>query len=119
MWSDVDVLKLARRLIEDPARWVQGCVATDQYGSRVSPDDSGAVCFCATGAVIRVVRPNRHDRETTWRATRLLGMLDELSGCHSQDGQPRPLAQFNDTHTHAEVLELFDRAIAQLEAAHG
>lgn len=53
--NSLAALEAAYTLIEDPARWTTGANARDRYGmSTFSPLDPSAVCWCASGALIRV-----------------------------------------------------------------
>lgn len=96
-------LREARELISLPEHWTQGHSARDETGSFCSPRSSRARCWCAMGALERCgqFRPG-----VLWSARDLLRVL--IDTC---------VSAYNDHHTHAEVLALFDRAIAAAEAA--
>lgn len=80
----------ARKLIEKPENWTQG-----EYRGH----ENGMVTYCLVGA-IHYVNENYFDC-----AYEAMQKFMDMS-----------LENFNDTHTHAEVLELLDRAItAQTE----
>ncbi len=87
----------ARKLIADPKNWTQIFAARNANGIPVHPTDGDAVCFCAVGAV----------QKTT--AEGGAGGCLRLIGRHLPKGTNLP--QFNDSHTHEEVLQLFDKAI--------
>jgi hypothetical protein len=92
--TTLDVLKAARERISDPARWCQ-----ETY--RVLDAGGSAIRWCAM-ATISDTTENNHLLGVAWGALRrAMG-----GGC---------IAEYNDTHTHAEVLALFDRAIAAEE----
>ena len=104
MTSTLETLLKARDLISDPKRWTQRSFAVHEDGGDCLPEDDGAVCFCAEGALIRA------------------------SGSKLTHGYPKELEKaleaemgdiwhFNDTHTHAEVLAAFDAAIEKARAA--
>jgi len=96
----MDVLEIlieARALIEGPARWTQGCFARNQSWYPVSVNEGDASCWCSIGALRRV---NRGLSPTVIEAESL---LDRCSG--------GDMVKFNDTSSHAEVLEVFDAAI--------
>jgi hypothetical protein len=97
--TPLETLKAARDLISDPARWTQGAFARDATGAKSRLYLEQAVCFCAVGAIRRVYVP----------PVAIGSLLKQLP----KDCQT--LGHFNDTHTHAEVLALFDAAIAELE----
>ena len=60
------------------------------------------MCWCASGAI------NKAAGTDPGSYVLVHGALDELEYVMGNCG----LATFNDGHTHADVLELFDRAIA-------
>jgi hypothetical protein len=94
----LQTLKSARALIADEANWCQGRVF------------DGHKC-CAVGALRKVTEGVRFPcsrNKLRWLAQIQLEAL--LTHGYTA------LSYFNDTHTHAEVLALFDRAIARLEA---
>ena len=96
--TTLQTLKAAREKITDPLRWTQGTWARDVQGWPVERDGDAA-CWCAWGAVTSVKA----------------GVGAELAACdelHKSAGGS--FIAFNDTHTHAEVLALFDKAIATL-----
>lgn len=98
--STVEVLRAARALIDTPEKWTQGCYAKDAKGNGLPPEDEDAVCFCASGAL-------RHvdvDVDVCWPAFDALGLA--VGG---------NIIEFNDSHSHADVLAAFDRAIAAEE----
>ena len=98
MSSIKQLLQKARALIEDPAHWTQGALARDSAGNEVFPNSPQAVCFCAEGALACAFEGTFDLKE---RAGRYLDIETE-----------KPLWTFNDSHTHEEVLNAFDKAIA-------
>lgn len=118
--NSVGILKKSRELISDPSKWTQGVAARYTGGDPCQPHDQEAVCWCALGSVVWSVYSVCDSRVVAVDlSSSLLELLDKESGIpHLEaDGSPRPLAAFNDSHTHAEVLALFDKAIAKMEAA--
>lgn len=99
----VQILKDARALIADEKNWTQGALARGPSGGVVSYKSSVAVCFCSIGAIERIAKKSTKALQVVEKFYRILP---------SGDG----LADFNDSHTHAEVLALFDRAIARAES---
>ena len=98
------LLKEAREVIRFRRRWVQGHFALDGHGNVVKPDDNAAVCWCASGAMRKVGNNN------AWYSVARAALLNAVTGPNSGS-----LGRYNDNHTHAEVLEMFDDAIAALE----
>ena len=103
--TPLETLKAARQLISDPAKWTQGEFARDATGYAVRPINDDCVCFCALGAIAHVDKTHKLRGSA---AEKYLSKLCEKSRNIS-------IGIFNDTHTHAEVLALFDAAIAELE----
>lgn len=100
----IEILKSARKLIEKPENWTQRAHARDYWGISVPSYSPFADCFCAVGAVQRVTDAQRY-----CGSSEALDALSREAGGH--------VPTFNDTHSHEEVLALFDTAIANLEAA--
>ena len=95
-----DVLIRARERISVPERWTQGAVARDINGSDVMTHSKRAVCWCSMGAI------KAEAGELQYRAA-----LNFLTGI-----QGECVHEYNDTHTHTEVLAMFDKAIEEAEA---
>ena len=112
MATTIEVLKAARELIADESRWTQDVLARDASGNEVEPDHQSAVCWCVEGAVERAVVIGG---EEAARGDRIYHAVMAL-----RDGVPGigmlTVAGFNDTSEHSDVLDLFDRTIARLEA---
>lgn len=85
--TTLETLKAARKSIENPERWTQGAFRSN--GARCA-----ASALCNTGA-------DMHSYTAAYTI-----MCDQVG---------KSLIDFNDTHTHAEVLAAFDAAIAKLE----
>jgi len=110
--SVLDVLRTARGLIENPENWTKGEIARNSDGKICAADGRGAVCWCSVGAVDRAwLRSENTDYSVQHQA---LTLLDRLSGREDTE-YCRPVAAFNDSPetTHADVLALFDHAIAE------
>lgn len=97
---NLEKLILARAVIEDPENWTRRAVARNEHGKEVLPHSPRAVCWCAMGACL-VAGYNTSGA--------LIGILS--------DEHPREtLPSFNDDErrSHADILNLFDRAIDKL-----
>lgn len=100
--STKQLLMQARELIIDPSHWTQGAAARDARGRGVFSDAPEACMFCVIGSI--------------WRAAGSRTGKDVYLAEHAlervvPDGY---VASFNDSHSHAEVIAMFDRAIASL-----
>jgi hypothetical protein len=107
MTETVEILRQARELISDPAHWTQGEYARDADGNFAAVYDPAAVCFCSLGAIAKVMNISDPDAVSLFEPAEI---LDDI--CFAKCGVKA--YGFNDSHTHAEVLSLFDAAIARL-----
>ena len=106
--TTLETLKAARKLIEIPEHWCQENYAQDGDDRRVGPNSYKAYAFCGVGALCRATKKGA--LTILWHPA--YAAL-ELGLANGED-----ITDFNDTHTHAEVLQAFDQAIAKLEATH-
>lgn len=98
-------LTAARALIAEPGRWTQGMSGRTADGEPdLSKDLTFAVCFCALGALWRVAG---------WCNAR--GAESILQDAAFATTSFTNIVSFNDdpTTTHADVLRVFDVAIAR------
>jgi len=103
--TTAEYLREMRKLIEKPENWCQGEYARDANGNRVHDGSGAATRWCALGSYWKV-RYSHPEFETT--------PLNLLAKAATQRGV-QGVADFNDSHTHEEVLALFDEAIAEAE----
>lgn len=103
----VQILKDARALIADEKNWTRGTYSRDQYGECVEPSSKEAACFCSLGALAKA--SNAVELEETLDGEAVLVSLVYEEGFVD-------VASFNDSHSHAQGLNLFDRAIARAES---
>lgn len=87
--TELDVLTAARKIIERPENWLGRCPENDE------------VPTCALGALLRARTQLRAEIDTQALANK----IEEWAGITN-------IVAFNDTHSHADVLAVFDRAIA-------
>jgi hypothetical protein len=106
--TTLEILKGARELLSDPARWTQGAAARDKNGFVIDIDEISErradVARVSINGAIELVDPDRslEDEELS----ELFGLPEEVNVLDWEDVQGR---------THAEVLARFDEAIARLE----
>jgi len=118
-----DLLRKARKRIENKQNWCKGYAAVDKDGLFITPTGSpAAVSWCAMGAIRRessvhygrmyLGRYRRYTKENVAALKARKALVDVLPEKFVV------LSRYNDhpETTHAEILELFDRAI-EAEAA--
>lgn len=89
--DEKEVFVKAYNIIKDPEKWTQGWHAKDEYGNYVSGNSPDAVCWCSTGAITHAAINNSRLGEAIVHAFKV------------------PLAYFNDTHSHEEVMALWEK----------
>lgn len=110
MMTVVELLKAGQELISVPERWTQGVAARDANGVPINPRKEDACCWCSYGALLKV----SDDAQLVYSArgflNRAIGVLDDpiWPGVY--------FVKFQESHTHAEVLAMWNRAIALAEA---
>ena len=103
-----DILTRARARIADPAKWTQGALArpsNNHTSPAVAPSSTYAACWCAEGAIKREAA--EQPTGTIFAGDFALNEMNKAC-----DTSPH-IWHFNDTHTHAEVLALFDKVLTQ------
>lgn len=96
------LLMSAKALIQDPNNWTQHVLARDGRNNLVSIASDDACKYCAEGAAMKVTA---HSEGHIWEQVRYALYIALPLSAGS-------VVAYNDTHTHEEVLALFDRAIA-------
>lgn len=113
------VLEKAKALIDTPEKWTQGHPARDAWNWKVRIDSRDATQFCMNGARWRALNA------VTYNAT--YGVDDQVRQRLRLDDATRRLLReacgeyvpdWNDApqRTHAEVMEVFDKAIKLAKA---
>lgn len=94
-----EILIQARSFIDTPEKWTKGHYALNANGKPVSEQGDEAVCFCTAGALNRA-GDNGYVKQKLARLAEDRGYMG--------------VANFNDANrtTHADVMALFDKAIA-------
>jgi hypothetical protein len=100
-----EVLTAARGCIDSPNLWTKRCYAKDPYGKGVDARHWTAVCFCIMGAIQR-----QCDLKTAEGRALYAEVLDELRS--HLPSRRSTISSFNDSSTHDDVLNLFDKALA-------
>lgn len=107
----LEALKEGRETISNPARWTQAAYARPAgKAGIVSSDSRDAVCWCSVGALFKVRWKYGHQATNAAE-----DILDRIA--IERDGGVLGMIGYNDRHTHAEVLAVWDEAIAQVSQA--
>lgn len=101
--NTVEILTKAKQLIADPLNWTQGTYTEERDGN---------TCYCALGAIGKVTGSVWFDGVTNYHASKVLRSV--VAG-ELKEGFT--FAPYNDSHTHSEVMEAFDKAIALAQAS--
>lgn len=99
----LEVLRKARLVITPYEKW-----SSNDRGHEFGWGNEGRGIACAVGACAVVAT----GRCSAYRQP----ALDALAAAMGIDSHPYEIADWNDNHSHAEVLAAFDRAIAAEEA---
>lgn len=99
----VDVLVKAKELIQDPAKWMQGDFTNDDQ-----------TCFCGLGAIAQVSSLDYHQVNSSDAGNYLRQAAISLDDYHDPE---HSFAQFNDSHSHTEVMQAFNTAIRLAQLA--
>lgn len=104
-------LKAAKEIIKEPAKWTTEATARDKNGEQVGYTNPDATCFCSFGALLKAATDAKGGN--AWISFKDYdGAVEMLKrGFNTKDS----VGAWNDSHTHAEVLEGFDNAIALAE----
>jgi hypothetical protein len=115
MKSILEVLTEARTRITEPGTWIVGYLAKDQFGMPVNSASRGADSFCALGAVFAGTGGDWN----TSSATEAIRALARVLGVSDMDAlvAAATIARWNNSHSHEEVLALFDQAIERSASA--
>ena len=104
-----DNLVAARALIADPLRWTQASYARNAHGDQAAIGSDEACQWCGLGAIYR-----QSDRFSDGGRDHWVPGLEELTAAgiaESKDPYFQRIDVINDTHGHAAVMRVYDRAI--------
>ena len=113
----VDVLTKAREIIESKESWTQKAFARDKYGDEVYPQSILAVCFCAVGAIERVLYSKGIKSDFKAKSVEnviVMALNEAIAGCEDFECA-RDIISVNDYVGHEDVLYFYDRAIARIK----
>jgi hypothetical protein len=117
------VLARARALIAFSDNWTQNASARKQDGTTIDAEHPLARRWCSIGACRRALRElyaptleQINTRDSADFGNSLQDAIDALDATLRQRGEPRTYtADYNDEHTHADALALFDQTLARLQ----
>ncbi len=98
-----EFLQRVRAIISDPSHWTQGALARGADGKSANVTDR-ATCWCLVGAFYATAEEGGVD----------FFFIEEAMfavSCRLPDSSIS-ISNYNDTHEHADVIALLDRAIA-------
>lgn len=103
-----EILEKAREKIARPENWCRGALARDAKRRSVRPETPEACRWCVFGAVQAATNVNANP-----------AALDAFRLLNDAARPSQGMDNFNDNyrHSHADILALFDRAIALSEKA--
>lgn len=105
-----DVLREAKALIAEPWRWCTMMSAVDADGGLVDPRSEDAIRWCAIGAIARVAGI------CVEHASNRFPQIHSAAAVVAPDCGTNA-SILNDRGNHADVMAMFDSAIALAEAA--
>lgn len=100
----VAALEAGKAKIVDPKNWTTELFARDSEGRDADVMSDKAVCFCSDGALMAAVGLD-------WSCYNSPYGVAYRALCDETDGSG--IINYNDSHTHAEVMEVWDKAIQQ------
>lgn len=98
-----EVFVAAKALIDTPEKHTKGVAARNAKGISVSAHHREAVCFCSIGAINLA----SHKVNSNWYSCSWQDAQDIFRKANEIDS----IAEFNDSATHANVMQAFDKAI--------
>lgn len=99
----LQILRKAKEIIKDRDHWTTGSLMRNKEGESYFNDEP--VSFCSLGAICHAENSLNLDRGDRF---------DLLSEFYAVTGN-ESIGSYNDTHTHEEVLSMFDKVIANIE----
>lgn len=115
------VLREAYEMIRDESAWCTGTLAKNARGLDVAPHDPQATRHCAMGAVhaARYGRPWVTDEVSAFgrEVLALENAARSLFPEYADLPDMQSVVKINDEHGHAAVLQVFEKAIVELEGA--
>ena len=108
-----ELLIAARDLIASPGAWTQGTYARNALGESTPLQGADAVCWCASGAVLKVLEDESWDDSSGSLWDIGLRLMQDV--IETQSMMTVPTWNDEESRTHGEVLAMFDSAIEAAE----
>lgn len=99
--TTAEQLRAAKALIDTPDKWTKNATARDADGKAVRPLSARAVCWCGFGALVKACG---NTAAAHLRAFESFNGSGNIAGLNDREGT-----------AHADVMAMFDRAIALAE----
>lgn len=111
------ILVAAASLLSGNGAWTQDTHARRSDDSSCSPIDKEATCWCTVGAILKINNAWPPVQQV-WELPAIIALTNELVARKSGHGR---VTMWNDdaNRTQAQVLQLFDAAIATMERENG
>jgi len=109
--SPLQLWDLAHTVISNPAQWARGACARNEKGHTVDATNPHAKCWCS-GGVLRMLTSGRPPMAVMQADFVLRDALDLAARAIEPKitARVRPFVSFNDTHKHAEVMQMWQQA---------
>ena len=102
MSSTKQLLIAAKKLIENPEHWTRGSMARNAEQNPCPVDSEQVTCFCMMGAISAAHLKGSYSLLTPGQVWNVI----------AREIRTDSIGFFNDTHTHQEVLDVFDQTIS-------
>jgi hypothetical protein len=110
-----EILINAKKLIEKKENWTTMYSARDMNGISVSPRGASAHSFCSIGAIERVCDDFMYggpQNKATWYLRRAAkSFTTDYTRLMPISSAVGSVSDYNDNHTHVEVMAMWDKAI--------
>jgi hypothetical protein len=104
--TELEILQDSFQRIEKRENWTQLVSARDSSGNEVPSTSIRAVCWCSTGSIFKTLKENN---------IHLLNGFDVLEDLFEPFLEKEDLNEFNDDHSHEEVITLWMKVITRLK----
>jgi hypothetical protein len=99
--TKLELVRGIQALIAEEKHWCRVAVARDEQGNAIHPGEPNAVSFCIYGAGRRVSGMDGFGKLETGGA--FWDVMSDIGRCSGP--KLTTIGAFNDSHTHAEVME--------------